>query len=101
MEDVNNVVAPMSFIGVAGYLVAIYVSTGLIDAEAQWVALLSLRSRSSDSYLMLSRVIAGDAGSARGMRLAAAILRVVSIIAMLWLAARALQRAASEHRQSP
>jgi ABC-2 type transport system permease protein len=98
MEDVNNVVAPMSMIGVLGYLVAIYISTGLIDAEAQWVALLSYVPFISP-YLMLSRVITGDAGVPE-VALAAAIL-VVSIIAMLWLAARVYSAGVLMYGQSP
>ena len=34
MEDVNNVVAPMSLLGTLGYLVAIYVSMGLLPGAA-------------------------------------------------------------------
>jgi ABC-2 type transport system permease protein len=98
MEDVNNVVAPMSLIGVAGYLIAIYISTGLIDADAQWVALLSYVPFISP-YLMLSRVITGDAGVPE-VALAAAIL-VVSIIAMLWLAARVYSAGVLMYGQSP
>jgi len=85
MEDVNNVVAPMSMIGVVGYLVAIYVSIGMLPADAAWVAALSYVPFFSP-YLMLSRVIAGQAGLPE-VALAAAIL-VVSIVVMLWLAAR-------------
>jgi len=98
MEDVNNVVAPMSMIGVVGYLIAIYVSVGVIDAEAQWVSLLSYVPFISP-YLMMSRVIAGDAGAAE-VALAAAIL-VVSIIAMLWLAARVYSAGVLMYGQAP
>jgi ABC-2 type transport system permease protein len=98
MEDVNNVVAPMSMIGVAGYLVAIYVSTGLIDADATWVAVLSYVPFISP-YLMMSRVVAGDAGVPEVV-LAAAIL-VVSIVVMLWLAARVYSAGVLMYGQSP
>lgn len=98
MEDVNNVVAPMSMIGVVGYLVAIYISTGLLPADAAWVAALSYVPFISP-YLMLSRVIAGQAGLPE-VALAAAIL-VVSIVVMLWLAARVYSAGVLMYGQSP
>jgi ABC-2 type transport system permease protein len=98
MEDVNNVVAPMSMIGVVGYLVAIYVSTGLLPADAAWVAALSYVPFVSP-YLMLSRVIAGQAGLPE-VALAAAIL-VVSIVVMLWLAARVYSAGVLMYGQAP
>jgi ABC-2 type transport system permease protein len=85
MEDVNNIVAPMSLIGVAGYLVAIYASIGIVPADAPWVILLSYVPFVSP-YLMLSRFIAGQAGPPEVL-LAMAIL-AVSVVVMLWLAAR-------------
>jgi len=98
MEDVNNVVAPMSMIGVVGYLVAIYVSTGLLPADAAWVTALSYVPFISP-YLMLSRVIAGQAGLPE-VALAAAIL-VVSIVVMLWLAARVYSAGVLMYGQAP
>jgi ABC-2 type transport system permease protein len=98
MEDVNNVVAPMSMIGVVGYLVAIYVSTGLLPADAAWVAALSYVPFISP-YLMLSRVIAGQAGLPE-VAVAAAIL-VVSIVVMLWLAARVYSAGVLMYGQAP
>ena len=98
MEDVNNVVAPMSMIAVLGYLVAIYVSIGFLPADAAWVALLSFVPFVSP-YLMLSRVIAGQAGLPE-VALAAGIL-VVSIIVMLWLAARVYAAGVLMYGQSP
>jgi ABC-2 type transport system permease protein len=98
MEDVSNVVAPMSMIGTLGYLVAIYVSMGLLPADATWVALLSYVPFISP-YLMVSRVIAGQAGLPE-VALAAAIL-VVSIVVMLWLAARVYAAGVLMYGQSP
>jgi len=98
MEDVNNVVAPMSMIGTLGYLVAIYVSMGLLPADATWVAVLSYVPFISP-YLMVSRVIAGQAGLPE-VALAAAIL-VVSIVVMLWLAARVYAAGVLMYGQSP
>ncbi|HYN48174.1 MAG TPA: ABC transporter permease [Candidatus Nanopelagicales bacterium] len=98
MEDVNNVVAPMSLIGTLGYLVAIYVSMGLLPADATWVAVLSYVPFISP-YLMVSRVIAGQAGLPE-VALAAAIL-VVSIVVLLWLAARVYAAGVLMYGQSP
>ncbi|MFH1474794.1 MAG: ABC transporter permease [Chloroflexota bacterium] len=98
MEDVNNVVAPMSMIGVVGYLVAIYISMGLLPADAAWVIALSYVPFVSP-YLMLSRVIAGQAGLPE-VALAAAIL-VVSIVVMLWLAARVYAAGVLMYGQQP
>jgi ABC-2 type transport system permease protein len=98
MEDVNNVVAPMSMIGVVGYLIAIYISMGLLPADATWVAVLSLVPFISP-YLMLSRVIAGQAGAPE-VALAAAIL-VVSIVVCLWVAARVYSAGVLMYGQSP
>ncbi len=85
MEDVNNVVAPMSFISVAGYLVAAYASIGIVQGDAAWVVALSYVPFVSP-YLMLSRFIAGQAGT--GEVLLAMGILAVSAVVMLWLAAR-------------
>jgi ABC-2 type transport system permease protein len=98
MEDVNNVVAPMSMIGTMAYLVGVYTSIGIIPADAGWVAALSYVPFVSP-YLMLSRVIAGQAGLPE-VALAAAIL-VVSIIVMLWLAARVYKAGVLMYGQQP
>jgi ABC-2 type transport system permease protein len=98
MEDVNNVVAPMSLIGTLGYLIAVYASMGLIPADAGWVIALSYFPFTSP-YVMLSRVIAGDAGPA-DVVLAAAIL-VVSIVVALWAAARVYSAGVLMYGQAP
>jgi ABC-2 type transport system permease protein len=98
MEDVNNVVAPMSFICTAAYLVGVYASIGLIPVEAGWVIALSYFPFTSP-FVMLSRVIAGEAG-ATDVALAAAIL-VVSIVIALWAAARVYSAGVLTYGQSP
>lgn len=85
MEDVNNVVAPMSLIGVVGYLVAVYAASGLIPADAAWVTIMSFVPFFSP-YMILSRYLVGEAGPL-DIAVAAAIL-VVSIVICLWIAAR-------------
>ncbi len=98
MEDVNNVVAPMSLIGTLAYLVGVYASIGLIPADAGWLIFLSYFPFTSP-YVMLSRVIAGQAGAA-DVALAAAIL-VVSIVIALWGAGRVYSAGVLMYGQTP
>ena len=85
MEDVNNVVTPMSLVGVVGYLVAVYAAAGLIPPDAAWVTALSFVPFFSP-YMILSRYLVGEA-SPLDVLLGSAIL-VVSIVICLWIAAR-------------
>jgi ABC-2 type transport system permease protein len=98
MEDVNNVVAPMSLLGTLAYLVAVYASIGLIPADSAPVVALSYIPFTSP-YLMLSRVIAGDAGPA-DVAVAAAIL-LVTIGITLWAAARVYSAGVLMYGQAP
>jgi ABC-2 type transport system permease protein len=98
MEDVNNVVAPMSLIGTLAYLVGVYATIGLIPADAAWVVALSYVPFTSP-YVMLSRVIAGEAGAV-DVAIAAAIL-AVSIVIALWLAARVYSAGVLMYGQAP
>lgn len=98
MEDVSNVVAPMSMVSVVGYLVAVYIASGLLPADAVWVTALSYIPFISP-YLMFSRVMLGQAGLLE-VALAAAIL-VVSIGVMLWLAARVYAAGVLMYGQGP
>ncbi len=98
MEDVNNVVAPMSLVGTLAYLVGVYATIGIIPADAGWVIVLSYFPFTSP-YVMLSRVIAGDAG-ATDVAIAAAIL-VVTIVVCLWAAGRVYSAGVLLYGQSP
>jgi ABC-2 type transport system permease protein len=98
MEDVNNVVAPMSLVGTLAYLVGVYATIGIIPADAGWVIALSYFPFTSP-YVMLSRVIAGDAG-ATDVAIAAAIL-VVTIVVCLWAAGRVYSAGVLLYGQSP
>ncbi len=98
MEDVNNVVAPMSLIGTLAYLVGVYATIGLIPADAAWVVFLSFFPFTSP-YVMLSRVIAGEAG-ATDVALAAGIL-VVTIVICLWGAGRVYSAGVLMYGQAP
>lgn len=98
MEDVNNVVAPMSLVGTLGYLVGVYATMGLIPAGAAWVTFLSYFPFTSP-FVMLSRVIAGEAGPAE-VALSAAIL-AVSVVVCLWAAGRVYAAGVLMYGQAP
>jgi ABC-2 type transport system permease protein len=98
MEDVNNVVAPMSLVGTLAYLVGVYATLGIIPADASWVIALSYFPFTSP-YVMLSRVIAGDAGATE-VAIAAAIL-VVTIVICLWAAGRVYSAGVLMYGQAP
>jgi ABC-2 type transport system permease protein len=92
MEDINSVVAPMTMVGMGGYLVALYTSSGLIPADAGWVVVLSFVPFVSP-YLMLSRFATGLAGPLD--------LLVVAIVACLWVAARIYAAGVLTYGQKP
>ncbi len=98
MEDVNNVVAPMSLICTLAYLVGVYASIGLIPVDAGWVIALSYFPFTSP-FVMLSRVTAGAAGAA-DVLLAGAILAVTIVIA-LWAAGRVYSAGVLLYGQRP
>lgn len=84
-EDVNVAVMPMALVSTAGYLVATYAATGLLDIRAGWIAVLSQVPFVSP-FMMLSRVTAGEA-AVWEIPLSIFLL-VVAIVAAVWLAAR-------------
>ncbi len=98
MEDVNTIVAPMSLIGTAAYLVAVYASIGIVPVDAAWVTLLAYVPFTSP-FLMLSLYIGGQVGPPE-VALAAAIL-VVSIVVALWVAARVYAAGVLLYGQAP
>ncbi len=84
-EDVNSAVMPMSLVSAAGYFVAVYASTGLLDVRAGWIVALSQVPFVSP-FLMLSRVVAGEA-EIWEIALSVAIL-VMTTVGALWVAGR-------------
>jgi ABC-2 type transport system permease protein len=84
-EDVNSAVMPMTLVSLAGYMIAVYASTGLLDIRAGWMTVLSQIPFVSP-FLMLSRIAKGDA-TAPEVVLSVVIL-VASIGVALWVAAR-------------
>ena len=84
-EDVNGAVMPMTMITMAGYLVAVYAGTGLLDIRAGWVAILSQVPFISP-FIMPSRIVAG--GAAGWEVLLSIVILLVTIPVALWIAAR-------------
>lgn len=84
-EDINQIVAPLTLVAAAGYLVAVYSSTGLIDPSSTFVVVMSYVPFFSP-YLMLSRLGAGLVGPVE-VAVAVAIL-AVSVPVAIWVAAR-------------
>src|SRR4029079_5026709 len=58
-EDVNQAVMPMTLVATAGYMVAVYSGTGLLDVKSGWLVVLSQVPFVSP-FMMLSRIMTGD-----------------------------------------
>ncbi len=84
-EDVSAAVMPLTMMAMAGYLVGVYSSTGLIDAGAAWVSILALVPFTGP-FMMLGRVAAGQA--APGEIVLSLVLLVAMIGIAIWVAAR-------------
>jgi ABC-2 type transport system permease protein len=97
-EDVNQIVAPLTIISVAGYLVASYAGTGLIPIDSPLVVVLSFIPFFSP-YLMLTRL---GQGAATAPEVVVAIALLVAFIPMaLWFAARLYRSGVLMYGQSP
>jgi ABC-2 type transport system permease protein len=84
-EDVNQVVMPMALVSTAGYLVAVYSATGLLDIRSGAISLLSMVPFVSP-FLMVSRAAAGEV---QPWEVALSLLfLVIGIAVCLWIAAR-------------
>ncbi len=97
-EDVNQIVAPLTIVSVAGYLVASYAGTGLIPIDSPLVVILSFIPFFSP-YLMLTRL---GQGAAAPIEVVIAILLLVAFIPVaLWVAARLYRSGVLMYGQSP
>ena len=97
-EEINQIVAPLTFVSVAGYLVATYAGTGLIRIDSPLVIILSFVPLFSP-YLMLTRLSLGTAGPVDFA--VAVLLLLIAIPAVLWLAARLYRSGVLMYGQSP
>jgi ABC-2 type transport system permease protein len=84
-EEINNIVAPLTLVSSAGYIVAVYSSTGLIAPDSLLVRVMSFIPFFSP-YLVLSRLGAGAIGPIEVI-VSVAIL-ALSVPVALWFAAR-------------
>ena len=97
-EEINQIVAPLTFVSVAGYLVATYAGTGLIPIDSPLVVILSFVPLFSP-YLMLTRISLGTAGALDFA--VAVVLLALAIPAVLWFAARLYRSGVLMYGQSP
>jgi ABC-2 type transport system permease protein len=84
-EDINAIVAPLTLVSTAGYMVAVYSATGLFSPDSMLVSVMSYIPFFSP-YLILSRMGSGTMGPLE-IVLAVAIL-AISVPIALWFAAR-------------
>lgn len=97
-EDVSQVVTPMTLVSTAGYLIGLYASIGIVDANASWVVALSWVPFLSP-YMMLGRMSAGEAGPVEVVGTMA--LMVVTIVVAVWVAARIYSAGVLMYGQRP
>ena len=97
-EDVNQIVAPLTIISVAGYLVATYSGTGLIPIDSPLVVILSFVPFFSP-YLMLTRM--GQEAATPLEVVAAIALLALFIPIALWVAARLYRSGVLLYGQRP
>jgi ABC-2 type transport system permease protein len=97
-EDFNQIAAPLTLISVAGYLVATYSASGLIDINSRLVVILSYIPFFSP-YLMLIRLGVGAATPFEAM---VAILILAAFVPIaLWFAARVYRSGVLLYGQRP
>ncbi|HJW22605.1 MAG TPA: ABC transporter permease [Candidatus Limnocylindrales bacterium] len=84
-EDINNIVAPLTMVSTAGYLVAVWSSTGLFAPDSPLVRVMSYIPFFSP-YLILARMGNGSMGPLEVI--AAIVILAVSVPLALWFAAR-------------
>lgn len=84
-EDMQQIVAPMSLIAAAGYLVAIYSTTGLIAPDSKLVTVMTYVPFWSP-VLVLTRLGAGDIDPIQAV--IALVILAVAVPVALWFAAR-------------
>jgi ABC-2 type transport system permease protein len=97
-EDVNTAVMPLTLLSAAGYMIAVYASTGALDIRAGWVVLLSLVPFLAP-FMMLSR-LADGAVTPWEVLLSVALL-VAMLGGALWVAARIYRAGVLLYGQRP
>ena len=97
-EDINQIVAPLTFVSVGGYLVSTYAGTGLIPLDSPLVVILSYVPLFSP-YLMLTRL---STGTAEPIEVIVAILLLaLTVPVALWISARLYRSGVLMYGQAP
>ncbi len=97
-EDINQIVAPLTFVSVIGYLVSTYAGTGLIPLDSPVVVALSFVPLFSP-YLMLTRLSLGAAAPWEGV--VAMVILALTVPLALWIAARLYRSGVLLYGQPP
>jgi len=84
-EDINAIVAPMTLVSTAGYLVAVYSATGLIAPDSKLVTVMSYIPFFSP-YLVLSRMSSGQMTAVEVI--ISILILAASVPVAMWVAAR-------------
>jgi ABC-2 type transport system permease protein len=97
-EDVNTAVMPLTLLSAAGYMIAVYASTGMLDIRAGWIVLLSLVPFLGP-FMMLSRI---SDGAVQPWEIVVSIALLLAVLgAALWLAARIYRAGVLLYGQRP
>jgi ABC-2 type transport system permease protein len=97
-EDINNIVAPLTLISAAGYMVAVYSSTGLFAPDSALVTVMSYIPFFSP-YLILARMGTGLMGPLEVI--ASVAILAVAVPLALWFAARLYSAGVLMYGQRP
>ncbi len=97
-EDINNIVAPLTMISTAGYLVAVWSSTGLFAPDSPLVTVMSYIPFFSP-YLILARMGSGSMGTLEVI--AAGAILAAAVPLALWFAARLYAAGVLMYGQTP
>jgi ABC-2 type transport system permease protein len=97
-EDVSPAIMPMTLLVTGAYLVALYASLGTFEMASGWVVALSWLPFTSP-YVMVARLNAGTAGPLEAV--GAALLLVLAIGLVAWIAARIYAAGVLMYGQKP
>ncbi|MGH2466315.1 MAG: ABC transporter permease [Candidatus Limnocylindrales bacterium] len=97
-EELNQLVGPLTMVSTAGYLIAAWSASGILDLEKLPFSLLSYIPFFSP-YLMLARFSSGGVGPFEVI--VAAVILSITILGALWVAARIYSAGVLLYGQQP
>lgn len=97
-EELNQLVGPLTMVSTAGYLIAAWSASGILDLEKLPFSLLSYIPFFSP-YLMLARFSSGSVGPSEVI--VAAVILGITIVGALWVAARIYSAGVLLYGQQP